>query len=48
MTIERAIKDSEGRGLVGGGDMGIAKRHLEIFVPERSLIVARSTPPMTR
>jgi hypothetical protein len=34
MTIERAIEDSEGRGLVGGGKMGVAKPpiiFLELF-----------------
>jgi len=35
MTIERAIEDSESCGLVGGGKMGIAKRHLEILVSEQ-------------
>jgi len=32
MPIEHAIEYSEGRGLVGGGKMGIPKCRLEIFV----------------
>jgi len=44
MTIERAIEDSESCGLVGGGKMGIAKLHLEIFVPEQILDRSRVHP----
>jgi aminoglycoside phosphotransferase len=35
MTIERGIEDSESRGLVDGGEVGIAKRHKVSCIPCR-------------